>query len=529
MILLLIFIILNACLGASPLAAHQDVSPTMIDTHAPCYVISAQDYDRVINNPTVDFTYLSEDIKATIRMLNALHPEINTFIDLSLFIDQDTHIVPQEYVLSSIEQLLTALANAKCPAPKMFADLEQYARAVESGAIQVCIDEDDIHDGKRTVFLFNTNSGSAFPTAANINIVGGSNITTTGADSTITIGLSGSVSTSFPTDSGTATPSSGALTIHGGSNVNTSGSGSTVTVNLNNSPSVSGSVTAGTGLIATTGGINATGNSSISGGTITLNSGTNALNVSTDASSSTISITTGNGAKTATLGSTNTSSLTTIQAGTGNIVLTGSTNGIAITGTATASTQSANDDSTKLATTAYADNSNPYRLLSTQTVSNVSAVTFINLPTGYTSFQIKWYNMLPPTSGASIQLQCSTNNGTSWVSTGYYGVSLFATSDSYSDVASIGTSNGSSLLLAYSVLNVAHYACSGEMLLSNIGASQTIYPAFYGRSTYLRITNPGVSSVFVGGYVATAGCNAFQLFFSSGNITGGTFELYGAL
>ena len=145
---------------------------------------------------------------------------------------------------------------AEYSATELLANLEQYARDAESEMIQVCIDQDNLSESKRTILLYNTNSGSAFPAGANINVVGGSNITTTGADSTITIAATGLISTSFPTDSGTATPSNNALTIHGGSNINTSGSGSTVTVNLNNSPSVSGSITAGTGLIATSGGIN---------------------------------------------------------------------------------------------------------------------------------------------------------------------------------------------------------------------------------------------------------------------------------
>jgi len=53
---------------------------------------------------------------------------------------------------------------------------------------------------------------------------------------------------------------------------------------------------------------------------ITLNSGTNAINISTDASATTVSIATGGAVKTATFGSTNTTSPTVIKSGTGNIV-----------------------------------------------------------------------------------------------------------------------------------------------------------------------------------------------------------------
>ncbi len=492
-------------------------------------MISGQDYDLVINNPAVDFAYIPEDIKTALRMFKAQYPEIDSLIDLTWLIDQDTHITPRDTLLTFLEQLLATLANAEYPATKLLTDLKQYAQELQAQTVQVHIDQDNLSDGKRTIFLYNTNNGSAFSAAANINIVGGSNITATGAGSTITIGMSGSVSTSFSTDSGTATPSNDALTIHGGSNMNTSGTGAIVTVNLNNSPSVSGSFTAGTGLIATTGGINATGNSSISGGTITLNSGTNALNVSTDSANTTVSIATGNAAKTTTFGSTNTSSITSIQAGTGNIVLTGSTNGIAITGTATATTQSANDDSTKLATTAYIDNSNPYRLLSTQTVSNVSAVTFINLPTAYTKFLVRWYNVVPATSGSNIQLQWSNNNGSSWIGSGYYGIDFF--SNSAGTFSTTVSNNASSLAISQAVIVLTNYSSSGEILFTNIGASQTIYPNCYGRSTslYNNTTTTKTLNSMSGGSVNTAGCNAFHLFFSSGNIASGTFELYAVL
>ena len=52
---------------------------------------------------------------------------------------------------------------------------------------------------------------------------------------------------------------------------------------------------------------------------ITLNSGTNAINISTDASATTVSVATGAAVKTATFGSTNSSSATAIKSGSGNI------------------------------------------------------------------------------------------------------------------------------------------------------------------------------------------------------------------
>ncbi len=69
--------------------------------------------------------------------------------------------------------------------------------------------------------------------AGNLTIAATAPITVTNdvMTNTVTIGLSGTVATSFPTDAGTAIPAAGALTIHGGLGITTSGAGSTVTIN----------------------------------------------------------------------------------------------------------------------------------------------------------------------------------------------------------------------------------------------------------------------------------------------------------
>lgn len=68
--------------------------------------------------------------------------------------------------------------------------------------------------------------------ANNINLVGGTNVTVAGSGgtNTLTINLSGALSSSFPTDAGTATPAGGVLNIVGAGGTTTSGAGNTVTV-----------------------------------------------------------------------------------------------------------------------------------------------------------------------------------------------------------------------------------------------------------------------------------------------------------
>lgn len=96
--------------------------------------------------------------------------------------------------------------------------------------------------------LTGDSGGAVGPDGAfTINVLGTGSIVTTGnpGTNTLTIGDSGDVATTYTTDAGTATPSSNNVDILGGSNVNTSGTGDAVTINLDANITVT-SVTADT-------------------------------------------------------------------------------------------------------------------------------------------------------------------------------------------------------------------------------------------------------------------------------------------
>ena len=95
-------------------------------------MFSEQDYDLVINNPAVDFAYIPEDIKTALRMFKAQYPEIDSLIDLTWLIDQDTHIAPRDTLLTFLEQLLGTLANAEYPATKLLTDLKTICAGTSS-------------------------------------------------------------------------------------------------------------------------------------------------------------------------------------------------------------------------------------------------------------------------------------------------------------------------------------------------------------------------------------------------------------
>lgn len=71
------------------------------------------------------------------------------------------------------------------------------------------------------------------PSSNNINVVGdGTFVTTTGnaGTSTLTISVTGAITQLYQTDSGTATPTAGTLNVLGGTGTSTAGSGNTITI-----------------------------------------------------------------------------------------------------------------------------------------------------------------------------------------------------------------------------------------------------------------------------------------------------------
>lgn len=87
-----------------------------------------------------------------------------------------------------------------------------------------------ISAGATIATTYTEDSGSATPSLNNLNILGGTGITTSGAGSTVTIDADASVPTTFTEDSGSATPAANNLNILGTGGIVTSGSGSTVTI-----------------------------------------------------------------------------------------------------------------------------------------------------------------------------------------------------------------------------------------------------------------------------------------------------------
>ena len=155
------------------------------------------------------------------------------------------------------------------------------------------------------------------PASSSISITGDTGGALTGTAFTFAGGTTG---LSFGGSGSTETLTFAGITANGGT-VSLATDATTSTINVGTGAGAktstfgSASSTSATTVQSGSGVLNVTA----TGGALTINSGTGALGISTDASATTVSFATGGAVKTVTLGSTNSTSGTTIQSGSGNI------------------------------------------------------------------------------------------------------------------------------------------------------------------------------------------------------------------
>jgi hypothetical protein len=159
--------------------------------------------------------------------------------------------------------------------------------------------------------------------------------------------------------------------------------------------------------------------------------------------------------------------------------------------------------------------------LSTLTASNSTSINFTSLISStYENYVVIINSMNPQTGSTTLTARVSINNGSTWISTNYrynsfdltgntpgYAGGGSVTSLSISDFAVVPTTAG----------------LSGQVLLFDLPAAGTI-AKFLSQITYATRNSFTINS---GSYQTAASINAVQFLMSSGNITSGTFSLYG--
>jgi hypothetical protein len=209
---------------------------------------------------------------------------------------------------------------------------------------------------------------------------------------------------------------------------------------------------------------------------------------------------------------------------------TSSTNSFQNAGTGTTGQMPVSGGASALPTWTNQNAIGTWQLLSTQTASNSASIAFTGLTTSYSAYKILISNYVPVTTVTRFQLQFSTDNGSSWLTgTNYNWCKKVIRPGGTNTVLN---NNSVAILLDYqSFTKTANKSSAYEITFINPDIS---------------IANPGVhwisgnwdngggvpalvAIIGQGYYSATQATNAIRFISSSGNLSSGTFNLYGIL
>jgi len=274
---------------------------------------------------------------------------------------------------------------------------------------------------------------------------------------------------------------------------------------------------------------------------ITLNSGTHGVNISTDAAATVVSIATGAGNKTLTLGSTNTTSTTTIQSGSGGINIPQFSEGALVTDSAGGVSSVTGNvgyvltaNGAGVAPSFQPQGSGSKTLIQTQTVSGVTHVDFVTGVTGYTYYVLECLRYsFDANSNQALRLGYSSNAGASW-NTYTYNQFIQSNESDFAVFRALGTNalanvgqliNGfqGTILAAtgYGIVKLYGFA-SGSMVKQTTFSGTDLSNDAINREQLLGVTS-SLETTVVNGIRISQDISVPTLLFS------GTFRLFGVV
>lgn len=171
-------------------------------------------------------------------------------------------------------------------------------------------------------------------------------------------------------------------------------------------------------------------------------------------------------------------------------------------------------------------------LISEQTASASSSISFTGIDSTYRTYCFKFINMHPSNDNVSFHFQGSTNGGSS------YGVTITSTLfDAQHDEADSATFLGylTSLDLAQSTSyqslcaglgNANDESCSGELFLFD-PSSTTFVKHFIAKMNRVNHNDYSINTYIAGYFNTTSAINAINFKMASGNIDAGTIQMNG--
>lgn len=302
------------------------------------------------------------------------------------------------------------------------------------------------------------------------------------------ITLFGGGATTFITDAGTAVPAAGIINVNGdGLNILTSGAGNTITVRMNPDPTFNNVTIDGTLDIT-----------SFTGGVLVSNGAGDISEVTTTNHSLLIGNATG--------------TISSLGVATNGQIPIGSTGVDPVLNTITAGSGiSVTNGAGTITIAATGVPGGGLTLIQSQTASGVASLNFITgITNTYRNYFIICDNLSSATSSNSLFVQLSTNGGSSYITSGYFGVT--------------GAVSGINIALGWGGATVL---AAGESYLMNLtsGAGYVMSDGNY--ATYTLSTN--VSSTSISGFYNTASTtvNAIRVTIDNTVTWSGHVSLYG--
>jgi hypothetical protein len=165
-------------------------------------------------------------------------------------------------------------------------------------------------------------------------------------------------------------------------------------------------------------------------------------------------------------------------------------------------------------------------LLEEHTASSSASLQFTTcITSAYDDYEIRVTQLLPATDNIAIQLQGSTNGGSSYVNSGYLWSALGVITGGS---GTHGSNSDSSITIATNQAASTNFGLSGVLKLSN-PLGTTGFKNFTGTMGGYDSSGDNSPLVYaVTGWVGTSSAvNAFQIFAATGNLASGTVRCYG--
>lgn len=155
-------------------------------------------------------------------------------------------------------------------------------------------------------------------------------------------------------------------------------------------------------------------------------------------------------------------------------------------------------------------------LIQEHVASASASLTFTTGISGYDNYVLQWNDFLPATINTDLQLEFSIDGGASYIVTNYDSVLGQVNSGGYSQVST------TAFIYLGRAQDNSGIPVAGSITLYNLVGSGVVCR---GSATFTA--GGGIfASILAGTSTATA-VNALRVISSSGNITSGTFKLYG--